>query len=199
MQVCYRVLVPRSLVSWHTLFIITTTACCRCPGSLRFLVSQPDLNPPAPTSSPMTTWYDWFQFQSAAWTWTALTCTHGSKGGAACVWLCVLSCAFMCPLGRLKLSWVQGHEQHCFLQIVTVCVTNISMWLTKTTKGDFADDLKLSPVVQGQRPVSVWQLPVCHLGACVRFTPILLKWPCGVPLNGPSGGAQEEEKPLCYG
>lgn len=33
------------------------------------------------------------------------------------------------------------------------------------TRGAFADELKLGPTGQGQRPVSVQQLPVCHLGS----------------------------------
>lgn len=42
--------------------------------------------------------------------------------------------------------------------------------------------------------VDVLTLPVCHLGERAQQR---LKRPCGVPLKQPSGGAQEEETPLC--
>lgn len=44
------------------------------------------------------------------------------------------------------------------------------MRLCRAMRGAFADELKFGAASQGQRPVSVQQFPVCHLGQACKNT-----------------------------
>lgn len=92
------------LIHYHNNNMLSLSGISDCLTLGRFLVSQPDLTPPAPTSSLMTGRYYWFHFillqegvqPELGQPWPVNPWMHGSKGRATCVWLCVflLSCAF---------------------------------------------------------------------------------------------------------